>query len=58
LSAVVSALKNLGVEIKGVYIAINKGKAVKDLIEKYNVNIEVIIDIDVIDGKVIFKNNI
>ena len=55
LSAVVSALKNLCVVIKGIYIAINKGKAVRDLIEKYDVNLQVIIDIDVVDGKVIFK---
>ena len=55
LSAVISALKNLGVVIKGIFIAINKGKSVKDLIEKYNINLEVIIDIDVVDGKVIFK---
>jgi len=55
LSAVILALKKLGVEIKGIYIAINKGKAVKDIIEKYNIKLEVIIDIDVVDGKVIFK---
>ena len=55
LSAVVSALKNLGVEIKGIFIAINKGKAIKDIIEKYDVELEAIIDIDVVDGKVIFK---
>jgi len=55
LSAVISALKKLGVVIKGIYIAINKGNAISDLIEKYDVNLEVIIDIDVIDGKVIFK---
>jgi len=58
LSAVISALKNLGVIIKGIFIAINKGKAVKELIEKYDVNIEAIIDIDVVNGKVVFKNNI
>ena len=55
LSAVVSALKNLGVEIKGIFIAINKGKAINDIIEKYDVELEAIIDIDVVDGKVIFK---
>ncbi|MDH7506622.1 MAG: hypoxanthine/guanine phosphoribosyltransferase [Candidatus Thermoplasmatota archaeon] len=57
LSAVVSALKKLGVIIKGVFIAINKGKAVKDLMEKYNISIEIIINIDVINGKVVFINN-
>jgi adenine phosphoribosyltransferase len=55
LSAVVAALKNLGVVIKGIFIAINKGKAIEDLVKKYDVKLETIIDIDVIDGKVIFK---
>jgi len=55
LSAVVSALKNLGVEIKGIFIAINKGNAKMAIMEKFNVNLEVIIDIDVLNGKVIFK---
>jgi adenine phosphoribosyltransferase len=55
LSAVISALKKIGVIIQGIYIAINKGKAINDLINKYNVNLEVIVDIDVKDGKVIFK---
>jgi len=55
LSAIIFALKNMGVIIKGIYIAINKGKAVREIIEKYNINLEVIIDIDIVDGKVIFK---
>lgn len=55
LSAVVSALKSLDVEIKGIFIAINKGKAIKDIIEKYDVKLEAIIDIDLVEGKVVFK---
>jgi len=55
LVAVVSALKKIGVVILGIYIAINKGNALDDIINKYDVNLEVLIDIDVVDGKVIFK---
>ncbi|HVQ00225.1 MAG TPA: hypoxanthine/guanine phosphoribosyltransferase [Candidatus Thermoplasmatota archaeon] len=55
LKAVLRVLKEMGVTVKGVFIAIYKGTCKEDVSEMYGIPITTIIDIDVIDGKVIIK---
>ncbi len=48
LKAVVSAFKEMGVKIKGIYIAINKGNK-KDIEKEIGMEIKTIVDIEVND---------
>ncbi len=56
LKAVLTALKTIGVNTKGVFIAINKGNAVEKIKEEFGVTINNLVDIDVIDGEIVIKN--
>jgi len=55
LKAVLYVLKEMGVTVKGVFIAIYKGTCKEEIAKMYGVPITTIIDIDVIDGRVIIK---
>ena len=54
LNAVLPALKQLGVEVKGVFIAVYKGDCAEAIREEFNVNVNALIKIDIIDGQVVF----
>ena len=55
LRAVISALKNIGVNIKGVFIVINKGEAAKKIMDESNATIDTLINIEINDGNVVIK---
>jgi adenine phosphoribosyltransferase len=55
LKAVLYVLKEIGVIVKGVFIAINKGSCKKEIAKIYNVPITTIVDIEVVEGKVSIK---
>ena len=55
LQAVLTALKKMGVVIKGVFIAVNKGNVAKEIMDESNVSITTLVNIDVIDGRVAIK---
>lgn len=55
LKAVLFVLKEMGVIVRGVFIAINKGTCKEELVKIYNVPITTIVDIEVVAGKVIIK---
>ena len=55
LSAVISTLKKIGVIIKGIYIVVDKGNVAKQIIEKFKVPIDIIVNIDIVDNKVVIK---
>lgn len=55
LRAVLTALKKMGVVIKGVFIAVNKGNVAKEIMDESNVSITTLVNIDVIDGRVAIK---
>ena len=55
LRAVLTALKKMGVVIKGVFIAVNKGNVAKDITDESNISITTLVNIDVIDGRVAIK---
>ena len=55
LRAVLNALKKMGVVIKGVFIAVNKGNMAKEIMEESNVSIITLVNIDVIKGGVAIK---
>jgi adenine phosphoribosyltransferase len=55
LRAVLTALKKMGVVIKGVFIAVNKGNVTKEIMDESNVSITTLVNIDVIDGRVVIK---
>jgi len=56
LKAVLSVFRKMGVEVKGVFIAIDKGNVADKIKGEYNVPITALINIDVVDGKVVIKN--
>ncbi len=55
LRAVLTALKKMGVIIKGVFIVVNKGNVAKEIMDESNVSITTLVNIDVIDGRVAIK---
>lgn len=55
LRAVLSALKDMGVNIKGVFIAVDKGNVAKKIMNESNVNIDTLVCIDVNDDTVVIK---
>jgi len=56
LKAILSALKKIGVVIKGIFIVVDKGDVAKKIMDESKVNIDIIVNIDVVDGKVVIKN--
>ena len=56
LKALLSVLKQMKVNIKGVFIAIDKGNCSKQIGDEFDLNIKALITIDVIDGKVVIKS--
>ncbi len=55
IRAVLFALKNMGVTIKGVFIVIDKGEAVKKIMDESNATIDTLINIEINDGNVVIK---
>ena len=55
LRAVLTALKKMGVVIKGVFIAVNKGNVAKEIMDESNVSIITLVNIDIINGRVAIK---
>ena len=55
LSAVISTIKKLGVIIKGIYIVVDKGNVAKQITDKFKVAIDILVNIDVIEDKVVIK---
>jgi len=53
LRAVLTALKKIGVVIKGVFIAIDKGNCVERISDEFNIKIKAIASINIVDGKVV-----
>ena len=45
----------MGVVIKGVFIAVNKGNVAKEIMDESNVSITTLVSIDIIDGRVAIK---
>lgn len=52
LKAVLSVLKDIGVHVKGVIVAVNKGDCSKDISEQFNVKIKSLVEMNVVDDKV------
>jgi adenine phosphoribosyltransferase len=55
LKAVLYVLKQIGVHVKGVFIAVYKGTCKEELVRIYGIPITTIVDIDVVEGKVHIK---
>jgi adenine phosphoribosyltransferase len=55
LRAVLSVFKKMSVNVKGVFIAINKGSHIEEISKEYNVPITSIININVVNGKIVIK---
>ncbi len=55
LKAVLYVLKEIGVIVKGVFIAVYKGTCKEELAKIYGIPITTIVDIDVVDGKVLIR---
>jgi adenine phosphoribosyltransferase len=54
LKAILKVLREIKVDVKGIFIAVNKGKAKKEIMDEYKVKIISLVDIDVVDDKVVF----
>jgi adenine phosphoribosyltransferase len=55
LKAVLYVLKEMGVVIKGVFIAVYKGTCKEEITKTYGIPITTIVDIDILKGTVIIK---
>ena len=55
LKAVLYVLKEIGVVVKGVFIAVYKGTCKEEITKTYGIPITTIVDIEVIDGAVTIK---
>ncbi|RLF28497.1 MAG: adenine phosphoribosyltransferase [Thermoplasmata archaeon] len=55
LRAVISALKKMDVIIKGVFIAVDKGNISQNIQKEFNIQIKTLINIDVINNKIVIK---
>jgi adenine phosphoribosyltransferase len=55
LKAVLYVLKDMGVMVKGVFIAVYKGNCKEEMTKTYGVPITTIVDIDVVEGNVLIK---
>jgi len=55
LRAVLSVLKQMGVTIKGVFIAVDKGNCAQRISNEFNIQIKTLINIDVVEGDVVIK---
>jgi len=56
LKAVLSALKKIGVAVKGIFIAVDKSDAAEKIMNEFNVNIETLVNIEIVDGRVVIKD--
>jgi adenine phosphoribosyltransferase len=56
LRAVLKVLVKMGVIIKGVFIAVDKGNTADKIKQEYDIFINTLVNIDIIDGKVIIKD--
>ena len=55
IRAVLFALKNMGVTIKGVFIAVDKGNVAKAIMKETSVTINTLINIEINDGNIVIK---
>lgn len=52
LRSVLAVFNDMGVKVKGIFIAVNKGDALDKISKEFQVHIESLIDIDIIGGMV------
>jgi len=55
LRAVLKALKQIGVVVKGVFIVVDKGNIAEKICEEFDLPIDTLANIEIIEGKVIIK---
>jgi adenine phosphoribosyltransferase len=55
LKAVLSAFQKMGVILKGVFIAIDKGDCARSISREFNINIKTLVNLEVKNGRVIVK---
>jgi adenine phosphoribosyltransferase len=55
LKAVLSALKKIGVVVKGVFIAVDKGNCAGAISDEFDVSVKTLVNMDVVNGKVVVK---
>ena len=55
LKAVLYVLKEIGVVVKGVFIAVYKGTCKEEISKTYGIPITTIVDIDVVEGNILIK---
>ena len=55
LKAVLSVLKDIGVNVKGVFIVVDRGGCSKEIGEQFNIQIISLVEMDVVDGKAVIQ---
>ena len=55
LRSILSVLKDIGVNVKGVFIVVDKGDCSKGIGEQFNVQIISLVEMDVVDGKAVIQ---
>jgi len=57
IKALILALKNMRVNLKGIVVVVDRGNVAKKLMKEFDVNIDSIVKIDIINDKVVIKDN-
>jgi adenine phosphoribosyltransferase len=55
LRSVLSVLKDIGVNVKGVFIVVDRGGCSKEIGEQFNIQIISLVEMDVVDGKAVIQ---
>jgi len=55
LRAVLSALRKMEVNVKGVFIAVDKGSRGKKITTEFRIDVHSLVEIDIVDGTIIIK---
>jgi len=58
LKAIIKNLKSIGVLIQGIFIVVDKGNNAKKIRETYKIDIDILVNIEIVNGKVKIRENI
>ena len=56
LKAVLNVFKKIGVDVKGVFVAVDRGDAAVKIKDEFNIGVDVLVKVKITDGKVVVNN--
>lgn len=56
LRAILTVIKQMGIIIKGVFIAVNKGQSAQEISKEFDILIKTFVNIDIVEGEIVIKS--